>query len=272
MAKGQAKIPAWKAEWDRLVGNHKYLEIKHWAKYQPEMEEGNTYPWFKSYASTDEDALGDDEGFYIRGVKDALRRWRARRGTPLPALMETMFTGTACHKCDRPNLPRTIVALVSHGFLIPCNDGFTPKKRREEKKGNKNTPPPEKTEPKPETPAPAASALKRVQGIVPMKFRALLDWDEDVGDIPADQIRRAIRWRWKQPDDQWIRTKCSPGWIRANAQKLIDGVPPQNLEPTYESKPDPDCKKCGGEGEIIEQSGLVQTSATCSCVHQVEVG
>jgi hypothetical protein len=134
MAKGQAKIPAWKAEWDRLVGDHKYLEIKNWVKYQPEMEEGNTYPWFKSYGTTDQDALADDEGSLVRWLKDALRRWRARRGIPLPAQMDSMFTGTACHKCDRPNLPRTVVALVSHGFLIPCNDGFTPKKRREEKR------------------------------------------------------------------------------------------------------------------------------------------
>ncbi|SRR5437879_3252097 len=84
MAKGQAKIPAWKAEWDRLVGDHKYLEIKNWAKYQPEMEEGNTYPWFKSYGTTDEDALADDEGSLVRWLKDALRRWRARGGFRYP--------------------------------------------------------------------------------------------------------------------------------------------------------------------------------------------
>jgi hypothetical protein len=41
--------------------------------------------------------------------------------------------------------------------------------------------------------------------------------------------------------------------------------------PKFESKPDPDCKKCDGEGKLIEQEGLVQTSVTCSCVQQVEV-
>jgi hypothetical protein len=71
--------------------------------------------------------------------------------------------------------------------------------------------------------------LKRVHGVVPLKHRALLDWDEDVAGIPADTIRRAIRWKWKQPDSTWIRTKCSPGWVRKNAQKLVDDVPPSEF-------------------------------------------
>jgi len=46
-----------------------------------------------------------------------------------------------------------------------------------------------------ESAASAPAALKRVQGIVPLKHRALLDWDEDVAGVPADTIRRAIRWK-----------------------------------------------------------------------------
>src|SRR6266576_4810361 len=55
--------------------------------------------------------------------------------------------------------------------------------RREEKKGEEkkqSLTPPEKTEPKTESAASAPSALKRAQGVVPLKHRALLDWEEDV--------------------------------------------------------------------------------------------
>lgn len=269
------KEPKWKTEWDRLVGDHKHFEIKNWAKYQPEMEDGTSNPWFKSYVTTDEDALAEDETGLMRWLKDALRRFRTRRGSPLPTNMRVLLMGTSCHVTDRPHLPTLVLRLVSRGFLIPCNESFTPKsrgdKKREEKK-RQAPPSPEKTEAKIESAASATAALKRMQGIVPLKHRALLDWDEDVVGIPADMIRRAIRWKWKQGDSTWIRTKCSPGWVRKNAEKLVDDVPPSEFVPKYESKPDPNCAKCSGSGNFIEEDGLYQTSVTCFCVQQVEVG
>jgi hypothetical protein len=147
--------------------------------------------------------------------------------------------------------------------------------RREEKRREKksDTPShPEKTEPKTEGAPPAPAPLKRVQGIVPIQVRALLDWDEDVGDIPADQIRRAIRWKWRQSDNNWIRTKVGAGWIRKNAQKLIDDVPPSEMMPKYESQPDENCEKCKGEGVYEVRDGDYISAANCPCVQQVEVG
>lgn len=72
-----------------------------------------------------------------------------------------------------------------------------------------------------------------------------------------------------------VRLVCSGNirqQVRKNAQKLVDDVPPSELALKYESKPDPNCAKCSGSGNFIEEDGLYQTSVTCFCVQQIELG
>jgi hypothetical protein len=129
--------PKWKAEWDRLTEGKPYLEIKNWKKYQPDMEDGTSNPWFKSYSNTDEDEVAEPS--MVRWAKDALRRARARRGGPLVCDMRGLMMSTSCHINDRHSFPHTVLTLLSQRFLIPCNESFTPKSRGEEKKGKESS-------------------------------------------------------------------------------------------------------------------------------------
>jgi hypothetical protein len=133
------KEPAWQAEWNRLVGSAKGLEIKNWQKYQPEMRDGLSATWCISYCSTDEDEIEDTA--YMRWLKDALRRARARRGGPLVVNMSYLLSATACHQYDRQNFPRYVVKLLSCGFLIPTNEQFSPLKVVKKVKKVKNSSP-----------------------------------------------------------------------------------------------------------------------------------
>ncbi len=49
--------------------------------------------------------------------------------------------------------------------------------------------------------------------------------------VPAEKIRRSIRWALDIKKDPWLRENLNVSYVRRNAQKLVDECPPQFLVP-----------------------------------------
>lgn len=264
-----------------FVGNEekfKYLAIHGYEKFQADkhgrLADGSRL-WIKDACRKDGDREYSKLTVMQRYTLDGLRRLTGLHGKWPNNDPGWVVRGLCVGRKESGGCAKAVRALVKLGLVSLSNEplrsleGVEGREKKERKQAPR--PSPEKTEPKTESSAPVAS-VRPMPGHFSMTQRTLLDWDEDVGDIPADQIRRAIRWKWKQPENKWIRTKAGPGWVRKNAAELVSEVPPQEMQPKYESKPDPDCKDCSGTGEIVQEDGLYQSSVTCPCVQQVEVG
>lgn len=180
---------------------------------------------------------------------------------------------------------------------VPENEQDSLEKRREERKREEkkesSQPSPGKTEPKPEA---EAAPVETVKGFctkcrkwdghrpdcpradekpAPVQvFKPTRTWAEDVSDskglIPAAYIHRALEYKRKQGNDFW--EKRGPSYIRSHARELVEEVPQGELMPKYETRSDPDCEKCKGEGVCEMRDGDYISAATCPCVKQVEIG
>jgi hypothetical protein len=71
---------------------------------------------------------------------------------------------------------------------------------------------------------------------------------------------------------RWFVSRWDPICVRKHAREQIDEVPPHALQPTYEGRPDPNCGKCQGQGEIEMRDRPYISVGVCPCVQQVEVG
>ena len=109
-------------------------------------------------------------------------------------------------------------------------------------------------------------------------------WTDDLEDaegiIPADSIRRAIRYH-SDPEcpDQWYNQQ---GWskrlVKSNARRMVDAVPfdfdPDRPKPVkinvlqkLKEKSDPNCKKCRGEGMYTIYIGCSPKGVPCEICH-----
>jgi hypothetical protein len=115
-----AKIPKWREEWTRLVGDHQFLEIKNFHKYQALTTNGiPVAQWIKDFVEKDFEET-DLTGLQ-RWLLDSLRRWRGRSGSNVHANLTAILSATCAHLTDRPHIPHAVCTLITRGFLIPSN-------------------------------------------------------------------------------------------------------------------------------------------------------
>jgi DNA-binding transcriptional ArsR family regulator len=57
----------------------------------------------------------------------------------------------------------------------------------------------------------------------------LRDWNEDVGEFPAERIRRAIRYQLDVAKNPWYTKTITVAFVRRAAKKLVEDTPPQYL-------------------------------------------
>lgn len=138
MSDDKKRIPKWKAEWDRLVGDHQYFAIKNWDKYQALTSAGiPVAQWIKDFVEKDFEE-GQLKGLE-RWLLDRLRRWRGRRGANIPADVAAIISATHAHHTDRAHIPHALCRLVTRGFLVPSNQrSQVLKKIQEEKNQQEN--------------------------------------------------------------------------------------------------------------------------------------
>jgi hypothetical protein len=132
------KNPQWKAEWDRLVGDHKYFRIKNWDRCQFLLPNGVPAGWIKDYCEKDFDCT--DWTLMERWLMDALRRWRGRRGENILANLTAILGATNAPLTARARVPEALLTLIGRGFLVPCNesDRLLKKSREDKRREEKN--------------------------------------------------------------------------------------------------------------------------------------
>jgi hypothetical protein len=125
------KIPQWKTQWDALVGDHKYLDIKGWYDWQ---EKFYTTDYIRDYYGKDEDPDYGSPAVRVmaRWSMDWLRRQRGRMRHTLPNDPHFLVTRMNLHPDDAKWAGSALVLLVECGFLIPTNECV-----RDQKYGNK---------------------------------------------------------------------------------------------------------------------------------------
>jgi hypothetical protein len=284
----------------------KYLAIHGYEDFQRDKQgqlPDGSRQWIKDATRKDSDEDYSKLRFFQRYVLDGLRRQTGLHGKWCPNDPTWVARALCADPKDRPHIPHAIRTLVARRLLILSNDklGSLEAVDKKEKKERKHVPPDRQQKTETETAKPEAkteTAPAEVKGLcrkcrqwdrhaswcpvkdekpAPVKvFKPTLlnVWDEDVTDrdglIPAAYIRRALKHKRSSGNDFW--EKRGPSYIREHARELVNEVPPAALQPTFEARPDPDCDACKGSGEVIEEDGLYQSSVTCECVKQVEVG
>lgn len=134
--------PQWRDEWDTIVGENKFFRIKNWDRYQPTLAaSGNGVRWIKDYCEKDFDL--SEWSLMERWLMDALRRWRGRRGENILADVTAMSRATNAPVASVSGLPRAVLALVSRGILIPCNESDSPLDKSRVEKKREETPNPQ---------------------------------------------------------------------------------------------------------------------------------
>ena len=119
-AKQSRSVPKWKEEWAQLVGDHQYLAIKNWDKYQALTSAGiPVAQWIKDFVEKDFEE-GQLKGLE-RWLLDSLRRWRGRRGANIPADVAAIISATHAHHTDRAHIPANAVMTAE---AAPLTSGF----------------------------------------------------------------------------------------------------------------------------------------------------
>jgi|HubBroStandDraft_6_1064221.scaffolds.fasta_scaffold286193_2 hypothetical protein len=129
--------PKWLDDWERLTGDHKYLEIKGWYTWQ---EKSYTTDYIRDYFGKDEDPDYYTQSFTRRWMMDWLRRQRGRMrhtlyNNPTALLQRMNATGSDCAQAGV-----NLLSLVSQGFLMPTNEQIRDQKYGKESKINQITP------------------------------------------------------------------------------------------------------------------------------------
>ena len=118
------------------ASNPALYEIRNWDKYQS----ANTHKWIKDYSGREDDSDFSKLSIFQRGLLEGICRLRARTGKPI--CVEPTYIARALHtiSTDRPHLKHAIGTLISHRFLVPCNqqDDFNEIDRVEESKGEES--------------------------------------------------------------------------------------------------------------------------------------
>jgi hypothetical protein len=251
-----SKQPKWKEEWDRLVGDNKYLEIKGWYSWQ---EKNYTTDYIRDYYGKDEDPDYYMKPVLQRWMMDWLRRHRGRLRHTLPndpvALLKRMNIND---RAEWAQAPRYLLALVGQpssnglathdqGFLIPTNEPVRDQKWVNKTKLNNTTTAGvvEEVEAAGETPVPPVSKYKTAPRekaapisvdiaapAVPVR-KSLREWDKDISPYSAEQIRQAIVYHLNVHKNAWYRENLSEGYLRRgdNLKKMIEDVPEAHLRP-----------------------------------------
>lgn len=131
------KTPKWREQWEKLVGDHKYLVIRNWDEYQQLTPSGYPARWIKDYVNADFDT---PLPLFTTGLLDRLRRFRGRLGSNIPANLELILSGCAVIGQDRHNVPAALVQLLSSGRLIPSNQSDEVSKRSKAEQSEENKP------------------------------------------------------------------------------------------------------------------------------------
>ncbi|HZQ25281.1 MAG TPA: hypothetical protein VFA89_21010 [Terriglobales bacterium] len=289
-----------------FVGNEekfKYLAIHGYEDFQRDKEgklaDGSRL-WIKQATRLDSDPDYQRLTLLQREVLSALRRLTGLHANWPRNNPTVVSRGMCALPTDRPHVTHAIRTLVSRNLVTLSNERLrflevVDKRKKKEVVEPTSQPSPDETEKTTEVTAPPRSARpadctckgRKTPGHYPgcphsgksngqaspptRRIDPLRDWDESIDGIPADTIRRAIRYTLDIKKDWWLRENMNVAYVRRNARKLVEETPPKHLEPKYESKPDQTCSKCKGTGDVIVEDGLYQSSVTCECVQQVEV-
>jgi hypothetical protein len=113
------KTPKWLVEWNKLVGDHKFIEIKGWYRWQ---QKSYTTDYIRDYYGKDDDPDYYTKTLRQRWVMDWLRRQRGRMRHTLPANPLALIQRMNAPILEARWLGLDLVLLVSCGFLIPTNE------------------------------------------------------------------------------------------------------------------------------------------------------
>jgi hypothetical protein len=196
--------PKWKEEWDRLVGDNKYLAIKNWDTYQSFTTSGVPAHWIKAYTNAPYDA---PMSLFESGLLERLRLFRGRLGHNIPTNLDLIMSGCGIIATDRPHVGHALVTLLTHsGYagdtsgsrarLIPTNEQDMVSKKSIVKKRieynnsidveQKKTDVSEQEKPTPESlPAQGVSG-EPAERLAKILFKLL--------DQPRDQVQNAGSW------------------------------------------------------------------------------
>jgi hypothetical protein len=246
------KIQNWREEWERLVGDHKYLAIKNWDEFQAN---DLTVNWIKDYVDKDFEQDHAKLTMYQSALLDRVRRFRGRLRKNIPADVETVLCACCVPAEERRYGGYALVVLVLCGFLIPTNEQLNLQEKRRVEKSRKelkqapteqaaaakipleqtgqNKP---KTPPQAETleqqiarvnakyenagvspakPAPSKVAPPKSEKFLPLAYR------KAIGTYPAEEVRRVIFYHWKAAkDDYWRTVGEGKGNITSEARLL----------------------------------------------------
>lgn len=229
--------PKWREEWNRLVGDHKYLAIKNWDSYQTFTSSGVPAHWIKDYVNADfDEPLAIFEG----GLLNRLRRFRGRLGHNIPTNLQLILSGCAVLGQDRHNVGAALVQLVGRGRLVPTNQqDMVSKKRIEEKKREEYIPIEPQGEEKPtlpaqetpETPTPAHSDAQALCDLLSSYSGNVVkpDWLKYASAIleatSLDKLKPLLEWMFVE-DKFW-------GSVTHNMKNLWDHLQAGNLLAKY---------------------------------------
>ncbi len=115
------------------ANNPTFLEIKNWNKFQA----ANTFKWIKDYTNREDDLEFSRLTMFQRGLLEGLCRLRARTSRPIPYDAVYISSALQVIGVERHCVYRSLVVLVSRGFLVPCNQqlDFQENDRVEESRG-----------------------------------------------------------------------------------------------------------------------------------------
>jgi hypothetical protein len=99
---------------------YKYLAIKNWKKYQPQLT-GKPAHYFRMYSGRDQDPDYSKLTFYQRYLADAILRLRARFGHNLRNDAVWIASAVCALGVDRHSIRRALGVLVASGFLLLTN-------------------------------------------------------------------------------------------------------------------------------------------------------
>lgn len=154
-----------------------YLAIKNWDKYQPRSHK--QFPWIRDYIDREFDKDFAKLSAFQRYLLCGLCRLRGRLAHNIHN--DVTYIAQALHMIgtDRPHTRHALDTLISHGFLVLCNERncLLEEKRREEKREEES----KKREPKQASP----SAAKITTFILP-------GWIEKQTWEDYEQMRRRI--------------------------------------------------------------------------------
>jgi hypothetical protein len=243
--------PQWEQEWERIMGNAPYIEIKGFFEYQAEVLKLKNPEYCKDSLGKDYDTQYVKLDIIARWLLDWCRRHCARLGHNLENDPKCLASSIHASRKRHADVLQAFVKLASAGFLIPSNDkdSFLTKLKRTKlnlnKESNSN---PSETGPKSEPrtgdqnqgQSADAAPVKKHQNLAKALF-LLLDspeqynnpntmdkWNEQLytlvkpdGPYEAEELARAMGWALTK-SDFWPKCIYNAENFVNKAEKIIN--------------------------------------------------